>query len=464
MVTLCALALSCFALVSEEASSEIDAKRATRLVEQLGADSYEERNAAQDVLFRMGLKSKSALEAAANSQDPEIRTRAARVLAQLPIHEIQERWVRALAEGKTHPLLGDTGAKAPGPAPARSNLENEEESKARQAKMLSDQTVAPDDRKTNLDLAVRWLAMNQEAAGFWNSAAHGAVENADLEQTALSLLAILSAGHSEKVGQYKDNIRRAVRWLREHQQTNGSFVGTGNQGVDGIAHSLATLAILQAADMANVPDTTKSAKLGVDYLVSIHRKRSETGQFEFGRTSGTAKTDLLTTALCALIMKAAKRLKYSPLTEGAAGNPNELLTGTKDEKSGLHAFLPGGRPNSRATFAACVTRASLGGATKEELTPTLAQALKEYDGLSAESADPLFNWLAAILAFDQGGETWQTFHGRLKETLHPSQRMALDWCGSWDPSGTRQGFGRVGMTALNTLSLTVYFRYLPLYR
>ena len=64
-----------------------------------------------------------------------------------------------------------------------------------------------------VDRALAWLARNQEADGHWDGKKHGATMAGDTALTGLALLAFLGAGHTEKVGNYKDNVKRAVAWL-----------------------------------------------------------------------------------------------------------------------------------------------------------------------------------------------------------------------------------------------------------
>jgi hypothetical protein len=57
--------------------------RVARLVEQLGSDQYKERDRASSELAKLGTTARRQLEAAAKSPDPEVRLRAADLLAQI---------------------------------------------------------------------------------------------------------------------------------------------------------------------------------------------------------------------------------------------------------------------------------------------------------------------------------------------------------------------------------------------
>src|SRR5258705_13971394 len=56
-----------------------------RAIEQLGAPSFETRQAASDLLWKAGNSAAGALREAVKSTDPEVRTRAAALLAKLQL-------------------------------------------------------------------------------------------------------------------------------------------------------------------------------------------------------------------------------------------------------------------------------------------------------------------------------------------------------------------------------------------
>ena len=72
--------------VLAEDSGEIDA-----LVQKLGSSSYQERQDASTALRRIGLPAREALEKAVQSNDPEIRIRAAAILRDIK-HGINPTW------------------------------------------------------------------------------------------------------------------------------------------------------------------------------------------------------------------------------------------------------------------------------------------------------------------------------------------------------------------------------------
>ncbi|MFH0940210.1 MAG: zf-HC2 domain-containing protein [Planctomycetota bacterium] len=67
----------------------------------------------------------------------------------------------------------------------------------------------------SVDRGLEWLARNQEADGRWDNVKHGGRSGkgvyGDAAMTGFALLAFLGAGHTEKVGKYKENVAHPER-------------------------------------------------------------------------------------------------------------------------------------------------------------------------------------------------------------------------------------------------------------
>jgi hypothetical protein len=85
--------------------------------------------------------------------------------------------------------------------------------------------------------------------------------------------------------------------------------------------------------------------------------------------------------------------------------------------------------------------------------------------LPGEGPKNLYYWYYATLGMYQlQGDHWQQWNKALQQMLIKSQRKTGDLAGSWDPDTVWGGYGgRIYSTALATLCLEVYYRYLPLY-
>ena len=83
--------------------------------------------------------------------------------------------------------------------------------------------------------------------------------------------------------------------------------------------------------------------------------------------------------------------------------------------------------------------------------------------MGATAAQPYYRYYATLALFQLGGPLWKTWNAVMREQLVTSQRRhagCLD--GSWDAQSGE--YGRFFATALDCLSLEVYYRYQRLAR
>lgn len=104
------------------------------------------------------------------------------------------------------------------------------------------------------------------------------------------------------------------------------------------------------------------------------------------------------------------------------------------------------------------------------IDPTSAQTREAVQllgqNLPALSRKDYYYWYYGTLSlYQHGGDAWQQWNTRLRDHLLAEQIRTGAFAGSWEPTDPwgRYG-GRLYSTALATLSLEVYYRFLPLYR
>ena len=81
-------------------------------------------------------------------------------------------------------------------------------------------------------------------------------------------------------------------------------------------------------------------------------------------------------------------------------------------------------------------------------------------------SEDLYYWYYGTLAMYQyGGSEWRSWNTALRDYLVADQRTTGHAAGSWDPKAPWGPYGgRVFSTAVSTLCLEVYYRFLPLYQ
>ncbi|MBI3831767.1 MAG: terpene cyclase/mutase family protein [Planctomycetes bacterium] len=325
---------------------------------------------------------------------------------------------------------------------------------------------------TSANDSLRWLAKHQETDGHWDCVKYGG-KQADVAVTGLALLAFLGSGHTEKVGEYRDNVKRAVYWLESIQNPSGAYYKQGETHGIGYHHAIAGLAMAEAAGMSHIPDTVKSAQKGVDYSIEKHQQgeNSEKLGWRYGPKSPTA--DLSVSGWFIMQLKSAKiaGLKTDPAALAGAirfldsveqkGNPNDVYGGHR-----YGYTTPGAAV--RTTAIGCLCRQFLGW-KRDELQGGVDFFVKQggvpkWDG-NGGSVDLYYWYYGTLCTFQQQGDVWKEWNTAMKKALLDNQRKGGDEDGSWDPVGAYSEYwGRVGQTALACLCLEVYYRYLPMYK
>ena len=139
-----------------------------------------------------------------------------------------------------------------------------------------------------------------------------------------------------------------------------------------------------------------------------------------------------------------------------------FYTRNSEELSNSQTRIAGHR-NRRLTAIGCLGRIFIGQDTKGDMLRAHANSIIK-DVPEASNKMDFYRWYYATLAmFQMGGEYWKTYNEAMKKTFCDLQCMGGCADGSWNPSPGGQGVrpGRFFKTAVATLCLEVYYRYLP---
>ena len=339
-----------------------------------------------------------------------------------------------------------------------------------------------------VDKALEWLAYHQEADGHWEISKYGAAPMGGCVAynegvSALALLAFLGAGHTDKVGAYKDNVTPAAKWLIGRQLADGSFSAFGNGTSDYHIYdtALTTLALSELYGMTRDSEfktaVGASAQKGIDWLYKI--QQSTSGGWYHGHYGKYSSISL--TGWVIMAMKSAKvaKLKVPPqMFEGAI----KCLNAAADKDAAGYYTKVGytDEPNSRYRYAyhkgyttsaiglVCLEFTGMGNQA-DELGGYISEVLPRWDNADRLEREPgadtppqnFYHWYYSTLAlFQQGGDRWKKWNEALKTALVPSQCKDGDNAGSWPAERAWESTGgRVFTTALGALSLEVYYRY-----
>ncbi|MBM79700.1 MAG: hypothetical protein CMJ78_03785 [Planctomycetaceae bacterium] len=332
-----------------------------------------------------------------------------------------------------------------------------------------------------VEASLKWLALNQEAEGYWDADSHGAGKvkideegvdrknagiNADAGLTGLSILSFLGAGYTHEEGQYSQQINRALRWLIEQQDDDGFLGGNATRYARMYCHAIATYAMAEAYGMQSDPTTDTGIReplaKAIAYIVD-HQNPSGGGW----RYIKGQRGDMSMFGWQLMALKSAE-IAGIPVPQQTKDLMIKFLNdrGLGKEK-GLAAYRwtdPPTPPSKSMTAEALFCKQVMG---IPRTHPACLEAV-EYlmERIPRRSEQNLYYWYYGTLAmYQHGGGDWRRWNESLRDSLIADQITDGDEAGSWAPRVPWGPYGgRVYSTALSTLCLEVYYRFLPLYQ
>jgi squalene-hopene cyclase-like protein len=320
--------------------------------------------------------------------------------------------------------------------------------------------------------ALKWLADNQERDGRWNPDRHhggkerrvlgrdrfGAGAQADTGISALALLAFLASGHTQEEGLYRENVQRGLEFLVRSQASDGNLGGRASTYAFMYCHAMATFALSEAYGMTTDRQLEGAVRRAVMYTVTAQNPTTGGWRYNVGDEGDTSQLGWQLMAL-----KSADLAGIPMPAHTRQGAIRYLKSVSSGWYGGLAAYRPVEEASRPMTAEALACRHFL------EVPPDSRMAGEASQYLLAEvpgEGEPNFYyWYYATLGLYQTqSEAWDHWNAALQRELLSRQRDSGDMAGSWDPDTVWGGYGgRVYTTALATLCLEVYYRFMPLY-
>ncbi len=314
-------------------------------------------------------------------------------------------------------------------------------------------------------LALEWLARHQSEDGHWDggrfdegcNGCGGETEyEVDTALTGLALLCFLGADHTHvKDSPYRDNVQRGLDWLVGVQDRDGDL----RNGETMYSHGIAAIALSEAFGMTKDARLLAPVEAAVGFIVEARNRRSGGWRYRPGQKGDTSVTGWQVMALVSA-QRAGIDLPRAPFR-----NASMHLDAVSSRRiPGLYAYQPGRQVTLAMTAEAMFIRQLLGAdRTENAMSASAGFLVSELPDWNSEPNT--YYWYYATLALYQyGGQYWEVWNEALTEQLLEHQADHGAAAGSWAPNDQwAMVGGRVYQTALCTLMLEVYYRYLPLY-
>ena len=345
---------------------------------------------------------------------------------------------------------------------------------------------ASGESEKSVEMALEWLRKHQDADGRWDGGVakyrDGSIATnedsftvhcppgdicfgecfyweADTALTSLSLLAYLGAGYTHTDGKHADTVSRGLDYLIRIQKPNGDLRGQ-SVAVGMYCHAMAALAMCEAYALTGDERLKKPASLAIDFLVDSQAEGGAAWRYEPKAPVGD--TSILGWVVLAL--RSGRSMGFS-VPDSSIKGIQAWLDGVQSGRSGgLSKYQPWREVTPTMTAEAWVCRWFLNLDTNPKRNLESANYLLEH----GPDRDPynLYYWYYGTLSmFQNGGEGWDKWNGLVRDRIVKRQKTKGHQTGSWDPDDSSYGAygGRIYSTALATLTLEVYYRFLRLY-
>ena len=309
--------------------------------------------------------------------------------------------------------------------------------------------------------ALRWLKENQNPDGSWAKYDKEAM-------TALAILTYLAHGEITTSPEYGDTVERAIRYLVMRQNDKGHFANVDTTSGT-YSQAICVYAISEAYGMTRITKLKGVMEKGVQVLIDGQQSK---GGYDYRFAKG-ARRDTSLAGWCCQAMKAAyiagadnKDLKV------AMGKAVEDMKSAQRQDNGSFYYTDKGSHSTHSMAAVAVLSLQLLGHANDAETRKglqfLAGAECKWD---KPSEWPMYAWYyIAQTKFHQGGSAWTKWNAEFAPQFIRNQNDDGSWTSpgvAYFPTGTtgRENYSpQVYATTLAALSLQVYYRFLPTYQ
>ncbi|MEW4528978.1 hypothetical protein [Maioricimonas sp. JC845] len=337
-----------------------------------------------------------------------------------------------------------------------------------------------DDSERAVQASLLWLKSIQHRDGYWDAGAYGGGQapeatsasdrpnvgaDSDAGVTALAVLAFLGAGHTPDRGEHSETVERALRWLVARQRDDGFLGGEASATAAMYCHGIATFALAESYGLRSDPLSSRWLRQPVEKAIAyIADQQLEDGGWRYEKGQPDGDMSMFGWQLMAL-----KSAEIAGVTV-PTGVKDRMIRFLRDRslgtRNGLASYRLGREfPITPAMTAEALFCKQMLGISRENPASTEAVAYLVRHLPKLSETNYYFWYYGTLSMFHYGGEEWERWNNGLRDLLVSTQVNSGQFAGSWEPRGPWGPYGgRIYTTAIATLCLEVYYRYLPLYQ
>ncbi len=313
-----------------------------------------------------------------------------------------------------------------------------------------------DETEAAIVKALDWLTRTQARDGSWEVGRFGGRRGHRTAGTGLALLCYLGWGakHNEP-GPYQEPVRLAIQFLLDSMSEEGRLWQRGDRGM--YDQGIASIALAEAYGVSQDPILKEPVERALYFILRSSRRGRE-WRYNPGDPGDTSVYGWQVMALKSGLMAGAE------LPEGVlekAGTWLDLVGG--GEHGGIYGYTSKRYHGPGMVAEGMFCQQLLGIPRTDprmiESAAHLAERLPRR-----QSVDFYYFYYGCLALYQHQGPIWEAWNERMRALLLSLQTQDGEHEGSWRARGARpQDYGRLVSTTMATLSLEVYYRYLPLY-
>ncbi len=313
-----------------------------------------------------------------------------------------------------------------------------------------------------VERGLRWLVAHQKADGSWScnhqtdACMHYCLnpgsEASSTAATGLALLPFLGAGYTHQQGEYQDVVQRGLDFLIG----KGLVISYGTDFRDSSMYgqALATVALCEAYGMTQDEKLKVAAQGGLDYIAYVQDHNGGGWRYNPGEPGDTTVTGWMIVAMKSGQM--ARLDVHSPALQGA-----EKFLDSVQSPDGSQYGYDSRKPRNTTSAVGLLCR-MYGGWKRDKAG--LIQGVANLSKLGPSNEDMYFNYYTTQVLFHWSGPEWNAWNLKMRDYLISTQAREGHPAGSWFfRSQQSDAGGRLYNTAVATMILEVYYRFMPLY-
>ncbi len=316
-------------------------------------------------------------------------------------------------------------------------------------------------------LALRWLKREQQSDGSWI----GSKQNVLPAMTSLALLAFLAHGEKPESAEFGPTVKRGIEWLQANQESDGHFKG---RDAHDYTQPIAAYALCEAYALTGHLYVKEAA---IRAITPVVRGQNASGGFNYNLDQ-SLRNDSSYMAWCCQALKAAKSAKLLEDVPGLGASMKKAVAGFKLNANPSGGFGYAGSGRSGLSGAGTLCLQLLGVPTAPEVVATMQFLEPCRFSFTTPDQQPygggsqLYYWYYITQAkFNHSKEAFDSWDKQFSPELRRTQQIEKDAIvgpngkmvdvGHWEsPVKGEHSGGVVQDTALCTLMLEVYYRYL----